>query len=158
LELAAPAADSWGLPVTTYSVVPIPEQDSQEETDWITRQTQLASSDIMNSPAWRNKTVVIVWEHKHIANHKLAKENPDSSVELRQLLKLDQLPNKYISLVPKTWSGTNYNFFWIIDYDAAGQPVAFNTVQQTFTGKYSTLPNNQWGAPEELPAHSRCER
>jgi hypothetical protein len=36
---------------------------------------------------WQGKTVVMVWEHKHIANKKLEHSFPREAVTLRQLLK-----------------------------------------------------------------------
>ena len=158
LELIAPAADSWGLPVTTYSVVPIKGMSDAATTDWLNRQTQRAAAEVMSDPRWRGQTVVMAWEHKHIANHKLEKSQPDAMIELRQLLKLDQLPDQDRKRVPHTWSGTNYNFFWIIDYDASGQPVSFNAVRQDFTGQFASVPNNDWGTPEGLTSSSLCKQ
>jgi hypothetical protein len=157
LELVAPSADSWGLPVITYSVVPLKGLDDELTTDWLSRQTQRAANEVMTDPRWANQTVVMVWEHKHIANQKLQKNQPDSLVDLRQLLKFDQLPEAYLKQIPKTWSGTNYNYFWIIDYDSSGKPVAFNTLRQDFTGEYAAVPNNNWGATEGLADNSRCK-
>lgn len=159
LELAAPAADSWGLPVTTFATVPLKGAGADVvSTDWLIRQTQRAAAEVMNDPRWQGQTVVMVWEHKHIANNKLVKDSPDMLVDLRQLLRLDQLPEPGREQVPKTWSGANYNFFWIVDYDASGQPVAFNQVRQAFTGAYAAVPNNDWGVAEVLPVNSRCKR
>jgi hypothetical protein len=157
LELIAPTADSWGLPVVTYSVVPIAGQSKTTDMEWITRQTRRAATEVLSNPKWDGKTVVMVWEHKHIANAKLVKQNPDLMVDLRQLLKLDQLPDQYRALVPKTWSGANFNFFWIIDYDASGNPARFANVRQNFSGKFSQVPNNDWGSAGALPAHSGCK-
>lgn len=157
LELVAPSADSWGLPVITYSVVPLKSMTDAATVDWLNLQTQRVANELMTNTRWNNQTVVMVWEHKHIANQKLVKDHPDLMVDLRQLLKLDQLPQSYQKQVPKTWSGTNYNYFWIIDYDASGLPVAFSDIRQDFTGAYASVPNNEWGAPEILPSNSRCK-
>ena len=157
LELVAPAADSWGLPVITYAVVPLKGNDATAETDWITRQTQRAAAEVMKNPRWNGQTVVMAWEHKHIANEKLAKDNPNAQVDLRQLLNLDQLPIDYRNLVPKNWSGSNFNYFWVIDYNSAGQPITFKTIRQNFTGQFSTVPNNAWDTPEGLHANSGCK-
>lgn len=157
LELIAPAADSWGLPVITYSVVPLKGMSNAKMTDWLNRQTQRAAAEVMTDLRWENQTVVMAWEHKHIANHKLAENHPDSLVDLRELLKLEQLPETERKRVPKTWSGTNYNFFWIIDYSDSGQPVAFKELRQDFTGQFSSVPNNAWGATEGLHSDSSCK-
>ena len=82
LELVAPSADSWGLPVTTYSVVPLPGMSESDSTDWLNRQTQRAAKEVMNDSRWQGQTVVMAWEHKHIANQKLEKNDPDALVEL----------------------------------------------------------------------------
>jgi len=37
----------------------------------------------MSNPAWQGKTVVIVWENKHIANTKLERAFPGEQVTLR---------------------------------------------------------------------------
>ena len=50
-------------------------------------------------------------EHKHIANEKLEQEFSGTDVTLRQLLNLDKL-----SGVPTTWPGSNFDYFWIVDY------------------------------------------
>ena len=157
LELIAPTANSWELPITTYPALPLKVGPRSNHTDLITQQTQLAASHVMQDPAWNGKTVVMVWEHKHIANQKLVKENPDALVDLRQLLKLDKLPENIVQKVPKTWSGSNYNFIWVIDYDAQGNPIGFNVVRQNFTGEFASIPNNDWGAKENLPPNSRCK-
>ncbi len=156
LELAAPAADSWGIPVVTYAVVPLADIDAEEASNWVTRQTRRAATDVMSHPRWQGKTIVMVWEHKHIANEKLVREDQDLMVDLRQLLKLDQLPDAHRANVPTTWRGANYNYFWIVDYDASGKPVAFSQQRQNFSGKYSGLPNNDWGVAEPLPPTSNC--
>jgi len=45
----------------------------------------------MTNPALAGKTVVMVWEHKHIANAKLEAKFEGEAVTLRKLLKLDIL-------------------------------------------------------------------
>ena len=158
LELIAPVANSWDLPITTYPVLPLTGRSEIQSSELITKQTQLAVSNVMQDPRWNGKTVVMVWEHKHIANKKLTKENPDMLVDLRQLLKLDKLPERTVKQIPKTWSGANYNFFWIVDYDEKGNPVGFDIVRQNFTGKYANVPNNDWGVAENLPSNTKCEQ
>jgi len=44
--------------------------DEDQETEGLNR-TQEATHDLMVDPRWQGKTVVMVWEHKHIANQKL---------------------------------------------------------------------------------------
>lgn len=158
LELIAPSANSWGLPIIAYPALPLTGRDDAQTTELINNQTALAAANVMQDPTWNGKTVVMVWEHKHIANKKLTKEFPDLMVDLRQLLKLDRLPEQISKKIPKTWSGANYNFFWIVDYDEKGNPVGFDVVRQNFMGQYANIPNNDWGVAESLPANTKCKQ
>jgi hypothetical protein len=75
-----------------------------------------------------------VWEHKHIANE-------DLTSTFWALLKLGEIPN---ANVPTSWAGTNYDFFWIVDYTKP-QPT-FTVVPQVYTSaSYAKVPNNAWG-------------
>src|SRR6478672_9344988 len=95
LELAAPAAATWDLPVTMFSVLP---QKSAEVFDKaLNERTHEAAAALLANPAWQGKTVVMVWEHKHIANAKLEAKSPGEAVTFRQLLKLDGIKD-----VPET--------------------------------------------------------
>ena len=53
--------------------------------------TEEAAAALLANPAWQRKTVVMVWEHKHIANAKLEGSFPGEKVTLRQLLALDMM-------------------------------------------------------------------
>jgi hypothetical protein len=46
----------------------------------LNRRTQEAAHDLMTNPLWQGKTVVVVWEHKHIANAKLEAAYPKQAV------------------------------------------------------------------------------
>ena len=111
LELAGPSAASWSKPLILYSVVPDESDDDDLHVKALNRRTQEAAANIMQNPALNGKTIVMVWEHKHIANAKLEAKYEGEAVTLRKLLKLDVL-----SGVPPTWPGDNYDYFWIIDY------------------------------------------
>jgi hypothetical protein len=156
LELASPAAASWSLPVTTWSVVPLPKSAADEEKELDAR-TRAAAADVMSNPAYTGKIVVMVWEHKHIANKKLQDKHATDGVTLRQLLNLGVLTGK--DHVHETWEGTNYDYFWIVEYGTAGSanPTGFQHVRQEFTGTYKDLPANHWGKPEKLPPNSGCK-
>ena len=91
LELASPSAASWGEPLTLYSLLPDKDADEDEKAELLNRRTQEAAHDVMTDPRYAGKTVVMVWEHKHIANKKLEDAFPGEAVTLRQLLKLDKL-------------------------------------------------------------------
>jgi hypothetical protein len=147
LELASPAASSWNLPVITYSVVPLlPKMDQTLELD---ARTDQAAQDVLNNSAWNGKTVVMVWEHKHIADKAL-------TMTLRNLLNLDKLTGK--DHVHETWQGSNYDYFWIVEYPPnSTTPKSFQMVRQDFSFPYGGIPTNGWGDPENLPKDSGCE-
>ena len=82
------------------------------------------------------KTVVMVWEHDHIADAKLEKKFSGEAVTLRQLLHLDTLKG-----VPDTWPSGNYDYFWIVDFDrGASAPTGFRMVKQCSTALTQTCP------------------
>jgi hypothetical protein len=84
----------------------------------------------MSNPAWQGKTVVIVWEHKHIANTKLERAFPGEQLTLRQLLGLDKLKD-----VPESWPSGNYDYFWSVDYaEGSTASAGFPMVKQDFAG------------------------
>ena len=138
-ETAAPSAGTWGKKLTIFPVLP---RDPEEETDLDT-QTQKAAA-ALNSAEYDGKIVVVVWEHRHIANAKL-------DTTFWKLLNLDQLPGS--PGVPDTWSGGNYDYFWIVDYAPGNpKPVQWRPVKQVFSTPYTSIPANQWGDPEpDLP-------
>ena len=152
-ELASPAAQSWALPLRLYSVVPMNNLSKAEETLQLNKRTQEAAHDVLTDPSWEGKTVVMAWEHDHIAKKKLEKQFPNEQVTLRQLLHLDALSN-----VPESWSGHNYDYFWIIDYGTPGSdiPTRFTMKRQVFPTPYDAVPSNLWGQPEDLPDGSGC--
>lgn len=155
LETIAPAANTWGKPVITYSSVPLPDPSDKEKDLLLNQLTQQAAQDALANPLWNGKTVVLVWEHKHIASKKLEDDYPGQEITLRQLLNLDQLDG-----VPTTWEGSNYDYFWIVDYGNAGSavPTGFQTLQQDFAPPYDDLPSNDWGKKEHLPSGSKCKK
>jgi len=151
LELAAPAAATWDLPVTMFSVLPQKGADVFDKA--FDRRTQEAAAELLANPAWQGKTVVMVWEHKHIANAKLVAKSPGEAVTLRQLLQLDRLKD-----VPETWPSGNYDYFWIVDYAGGSTtPTGFRMVKQAFGGRYAKLPSNDWGTPNGLTSDSECD-
>lgn len=156
LELASPAAQSWGLPLQLYSVVPLPNQDKDEQVRQLNQRTQETAREIMENPRWNGKTVVMVWEHNHIADKKLEKQFAPEKVTLRQLLNLDQLPDS--AAVPKSWEGDNYDYFWIVEYGAPNSPTPtqFTAQKQEFPAPYQDVPANAWGKPEK-PSPPHCK-
>jgi hypothetical protein len=153
LELAAPAAASWGLPLTLYAVVPDGTPKDGKDAA-LNRRTQEAAHDLMTNPLWQGKTVVMVWEHKHIADAELEAAFPGEAVTLRQLLKLGTL-----QAVPDTWPSGTYDYFWIVDYATNGSdaPTGFRMEKQVFGAPYDDLPANDWGAANGLKRKSGCD-
>jgi hypothetical protein len=153
LELVSPAAQSWNAPTIDYSAVPIKSSPYGDSEAVLNVRTQQAANDVLTNPAWNGKTVVMVWEHKHIADKKLEHAYPNQKVTLRQLLGLDQLGSQ----VPDTWKGENYDYFWIASYSGATAPPTFRVVKQHFDAPYESVPHNDWGKPEKLPKGSGCK-
>ena len=155
LELASPAVASWSKPIILYSVVPQTGQAKEEFTQQLNRRTQEAARNLLTNPALQGKTVVLVWEHKHIANEKLeAKfESDREGVTLRQLLKLDILPG-----VPKAWPDETYDYFWIVDFpENSNVPSKFTMVKQEFGTSFPKVPANDWDTPDGLDPSSGCK-
>lgn len=153
LELASPAVASWNKPIILYSVVPETGVDKDALTKQLNRRTQEAARNVLANPALEGKTVVMVWEHHHIADAKLEAKFADQAVTLRQLLKLDILPG-----VPATWPNDNYDYFWIVDFAAnSNVPSKFTMVKQTFGEAFAAAPANDWGTPDGLQPSSGCE-
>ena len=145
VQTITPAAKSWGLDVLKPSTdkSAFPDKESLEN-----QQTRDAVKDVLTNPDFNGKIVVMTWEHKHIANKKLEAANTDA-VTLRQLLNLDAY-DKHRKDIPKTWSGTNYDCFWIVDYadPASAEPTNVTIVKQTFAPPYDNVPSNDWEEPE----------
>lgn len=157
VELAAPSANVWGLPVITYAAMPWPQLPEPALNRLLDRRSQAAARDILENPAWAGKTVVVVWEHDHIANAGVEAASPGERVTLRQLFNLDRLPDAD-KLVPKTWPDSTYDYFWLIDYDQGSDtPKSFRNVKQVFTGFYADLPHNDWDTPHGLRPISGCQ-
>ncbi|MFG1395783.1 histidine phosphatase family protein [Roseixanthobacter pseudopolyaromaticivorans] len=195
MELAAPAAATWALPVVMYTALPEartnprkkqdravsappapapaaaapPAADASAEakpkkarnpakvarksefTQIVTTRTRQAVNDVMSDPRFTGKTVVMVWEHDHIADADLEAANPGQDVTLRQLLHLGALPD-----VPASWPWATYDYFWIVDFGADGKPTRFTMQRQVFDGAFSNLPSNEWGAPNGMTAQTGC--
>ena len=150
MELATPAVASWGKPVIYYSVLP---QDKKKFTEALNDRTREAASNILNNPALNGKTVVMVWEHKHIANKALGeKYQREAAVTLRQLFHLDILPG-----VPLEWPDDTFDYFWIVDFpENSNVPSKFEMVRQEFGKSFPKVPANNWGEPNGLGADSGC--
>jgi hypothetical protein len=147
IETISPVAQTWGLPVTAFTIAPGNDDEKQAELNQRTRE---AARHALGNPAYAGKTVIMIWEHKHIAKRKLEKDNPHEQVTLRQLLRLEDLKD-----VPESWPDDNYNFFWIAEY-RPGNPVPerFRMIPQDFTAPFDHLPANGWDEPG--PKHDKA--
>jgi hypothetical protein len=145
--------ESWGQPKVLWSAVPLPGMTKAAFTAVLNVRTREAVADLMGNPRYDDKTVVMVWEHDHIANAKLDEANPDAPVTLYRLLKLDAFAD-----VPATWPGENYDYFLDIALDGAGAPTAVKVIRQVFPAPYADVPSNPWGEPNGLTEASGCER
>ncbi|MBS9478294.1 histidine phosphatase family protein [Ancylobacter radicis] len=157
LETARPTAKAWGMRIATNPLMLMPIKNDRHDNALINVQNRRVARDLLENPRWHGTTVVMVWEHFHIASAALEQEFAGQEVTLRQLLNLDEVKG-VPGGVPKTWPNSNYNFFWILDYDSptATVPSRFSTVRQYFKPPYANLPSNDWGAPEGRPADSGC--
>jgi hypothetical protein len=153
IELAAPSVASWNKPLILYSVVPESGQSKEDFTKALNQRTQEAARGLLDNPALKGKTVVVVWEHKHIANAKLDNDFERQGVTLRQLLNLDILPG-----VPKTWPEDTYDYFWIVDFpENSNVPIKFTMVKQDFGTSFPLVPANDWDKPDGLDPASGCK-
>jgi hypothetical protein len=151
LETISPAAQSWGLPVIDYSVVPNKDEDDGAAETEINTRTQEAARGLMSKHEYDGKIVVVAWEHKHIASRKLEKDYRGQDVTLRQLLRLGQ--------APESWSDTNYDYFWIVDYVPGNpNPVKFQAIKQAFTSPFNDIPAPDWEAPEPKHIEEGCKK
>jgi hypothetical protein len=147
-ETIEPAAESWGL-----KPLP-PSTDKSKFSDKETlenQETQDAARDVLENRNFDGKIVVMTWEHKHIANKDLDSTYQDPPVTLRRLLNLDHYAKRHPDeKIPETWSGENYDFFWIVDYadSKRSEPSKVTIVKQTFPAPYETVPANDWETPE----------
>ncbi len=155
IDTVTPAAQSWHMPLTAYTVIPAKDgkkaakKRTEEEENVRTRE---AARDVMTNPRFAGKTVLMVWEHKRIASAALEKKYAGQEVTLRQLLHLDRIGG-----VPKTWPDQNYDYFWIIGFAKhRSWPVAFDMVRQVFSAPYNDLPANRWNTPEPRHLKAGC--
>ncbi len=152
LETISPTAQSWELPAIVYSVLPGDDKDLKDVE--LNRRTREAVQDALTDPRYAGKTIVMSWEHKHIADMKLEAKFPSEQVTLRQLLHLEKFAD-----APKDWPEGNYDYFWIVDFGPSKTaPTAFHMVRESFKAPYDDLPANDWDAPEPRRLDRGCEK
>jgi hypothetical protein len=152
LETISPTAQSWESPAVVYSV--LPSEDKAAKDVELNRRTREAVHDALADPRYAGKTVVMSWEHKHIADSKLERNFPGEEVTLRQLLHLEHFAD-----APKDWPDGNYDYFWIVDFTPGKpSPTGFRMVRQKFAAPYDSLPANDWGAAEPGHIDAGCKK
>ncbi|MBS7545462.1 histidine phosphatase family protein [Ancylobacter oerskovii] len=170
LETARPILAAWGMKPVAPPIAYEPIRNTRPFNARLNKVNQAVVRDLMDNPRWHGKTVVMVWEHFHIASAALEAEFPGEKATLRQLLRLAEIkpwnivnapngrPSLWPGTVPVTWPDSNFNFFWILDYDRpdAEVPARLKVVRQDFAPPYAGLPSNDWGTKEPLPAGSGC--
>jgi hypothetical protein len=155
LETARPIAKAWGMRVHTNKLMLTPIRNNRYFNSLINVQNRRVARDLLEMPRWRSTTVVMVWEHFHIASSALEAEFNGEMVTLRQLLHLDQIKG-ITSALPRTWPNSTFDYFWILDYDSptAAVPSRFTAIRQRFLPPFDDLPSNLWGKPE--PSHPKA--
>ncbi|SCW88111.1 hypothetical protein SAMN05660859_3456 [Ancylobacter rudongensis] len=157
VETARPIARAWDMKLIAPPIGYIPIHNNRYFNAKLNVVNRDVARDLLENPRWHGKTVVMVWEHFHIASAALEQEFAGEEVTLRQLLHLDKIKGVKGG-VPTTWPDSNYNFFWILTYDRPQDtvPSRFEVVRQYFAEPYANLPSNGWGKPEARPANSGC--
>lgn len=161
LETARPIGEAWKMKLDAPKIADEPIKNTRYFNAKLNKVNRAVARDLLENPRWHGQTVVMVWEHFHIASAALEKQFAGEQATLRQLLRLGEVKSVSGGLpggVPETWPDSNFNFFWILDYDSpeATVPARFSVVRQYFRPPFANLPSNDWGAPEPLPANSGC--
>jgi hypothetical protein len=145
-ETIKPAANTWpGVPLK------VPDEVYKEKfpDDWADRWTKDAAKEVLSD--YDGKIVVMTWEHHRIADE----DNEKYPETLRHLFGIDKAEKDW----SKNWCGSNYDFFWIVDYDSDAKydaksgapptPIKVTSKVQDFGGDYPSYPpRNRWGAAE----------
>jgi hypothetical protein len=134
--------------------------------DELNKWSREKAHEVLNSAEYKGKIVVMAWEHARIADASKEKDwdstHPNDPLTLYRLLGID---NYFNGVHLSNWCGSNYDFFWIVDYDPDGNPNAKNGApmpksitisQQKFDAPYDMLPTNAWGEPEPADAFKGC--
>lgn len=155
VETARPIVKAWGMKLTAPPIGYVPIKNNRFFNAKLNKVNRDVARDLLENPRWHGKTVVMVWEHFHIASESLEQSFAGEQATLHQLLHLDRVKG---ARVPRTWPDSNYNFFWILDYSSPTDevPTRFTVVRQYFGPPFANMPSNDWGAPEPLPAGSGC--
>ncbi len=151
-----PTSDSWGNDVALM----VPDKNYKRQEGWEDLWTKQAAKDVLTNKDYNGKVVVMAWEHHRIADATL----PEGDT-LRHLLGIDSYADNDAKNWSKNWCGSNYDFFWIVDYDPGANydpksgpptPIKITPVKQDFIAPYDDVPNNKRGDPEPKDAFQGC--
>lgn len=161
LETARPVAEAWKVKLIAPPIAYVPIQNNRYFNGKLNAVNREVVHDLMTNPRWHGQTVVMIWEHFHIASEALEQQFAGEQATLYQLLNLAKVKKVSGGLpggIPKTWPDQTFDYFWILDYDSpeAEVPARFSVVEQEFSAPFANLPKNKWGADEQLPANSGC--
>ena len=149
IDTVSPAAQSWQMPLTAYTVIPKPGKKGAEKVEETSR-TQEAAHDVLTDPRYDGKIVVMVWEHKRIANAALEGKFAGQQITLRQLLHLDQVGAPDSGQIRPTT-------IWVVRFASTHpKPTSLDKVQQVFKAPFDDLPANKWGEPEPRHVAEGC--
>jgi hypothetical protein len=157
LETARPIAAAWDMRVPTNRLMLMPIRNNYYFNSLINVQNRRIAHDLLKGRRWRGRTVVLVWEHFHIASAALEAEFAGEPVTLRQLLHLDKIRGASLA-VPETWPNSTFDYVWILDYDSPSAmiPSRFTAFRQHFAPPFDNLPANRWGEPEPARLKAGC--
>lgn len=182
LETIAPSARSWGQPVITFAA--LPDATGELSDTLLNAQTQQLARDLLTDPRWDGATVVVTWEHDHIAKTQAdggkateadkakaaAADAARSPAQLEAAVaRADARPEDPSTLYDlfglarlretlSNWPGETYDYFWIIEFDPnTRQASSFKMVKQVYGAPYAGVPQNDWGVPDGLTAASGCQ-
>ncbi|MFG1391284.1 hypothetical protein [Xanthobacter agilis] len=182
LETITPSARSWGQPVITYAA--LPDASGTLSADLLNAQTQQFARDLLTDPRWDGATVVVTWEHDHIAKttsghaKKTGPEKAEAAAKeaakgpahaAAAVAKDDARPEASSTLYDlfdlarftealSNWPSETYDYFWIIDFDPdTRQASSFKMLKQVYGGPFASVPQNEWGQPNGLTAASGCQ-
>jgi hypothetical protein len=153
-ETIAPASATWkGVVLNTCPPFTNGKCGDDCKGEHLDKWSSEAAHKVLNNAEYNGKTVVMAWEHARIADAALDEKNPDPLT----LYRLLGIYNYFNGVDLSNWCGTNYDYFWIVDYDpdnpnsknGAPTPKSITISQQKFDAPYDTLPTNAWGEPEQ---------
>ncbi|QRG05513.1 hypothetical protein EZH22_20910 [Xanthobacter dioxanivorans] len=153
LETVFPAADSWQMPVVFYAAMPemVDGRFVLSEAR-LSQRTREAARDILEKPEWAGQTLLLYWEHDHVAR---TSDDPEGTEHKSTLY--DQLGLGALTDVPRIWPDNTYDYIWFIDFDQkTGKPISFSMMKEEFGAPFEDLPQNDWGQPEGLKPSSGC--